>query len=219
MRCKHCKEKFEPKFFLQKWCMEKEECKDAAIKFALEKSREDVRKKEKKEWDVKKKEMMVDTHAKEYKKSLQDNINMLSRMIDTSFGYETCIDCNKGYGAQTDAAHFHSRGSNCTLRYNLHNLHSANSQCNKWSDVHHANYAIGLEKRYGKEYRDYVENKLQLLYPEIHLTNKDVVDKLKIVRGLIKNFNTYKFESSLEARTQFNSIIGIYKLVKYETEI
>lgn len=199
--------------------MEKEECKDAAIQFALEKSKKDREKKEKDEWNAKKKELMVDTHAKEYKKAFQDNINKLARMIDTSFGYETCIDCTKGYGKQTDAAHFHSRGANNTLRYNLHNLHSANSQCNQWSDVHHVNYAIGLEKRYGKEYREYVEDKLPLLYPEIHLTNKDIVDKLKIVRGLIKNFDTYKFENSLEARTQFNSIIGIYKLVKIETEI
>jgi hypothetical protein len=209
-KCPHCLIKFKPKRFLQKFCEETDACQDASIKAVLEKVRKDSVKKEKDEWNVKKKELMINTHAKEYKKALQDNINLLSRMIDISFGYETCIDCHRGYGAQTDAAHLHSRGANSTLRYNLHNLHSANSKCNQWSDTHQENYKIGLEKRYGKAYRDYVVEELPILYKEIHLTNKDIVDKLTIVRGLIKNFKTFNFENGIEARTQLNSIIGIY---------
>ena len=208
-RCRLCGEKFTPKRFLQKHCMNNDECTDAEIKMVVDNNRKLAKKKEKKDWADKKAELKVDTHAKEYKREFQNAINKLSRMIDTSFGYETCIDCNKVYGKQTDAAHYHSRGSNNSLRYHLHNLHSANSQCNMWSDVHHVNYAKGLEKRYGKEYLMYVEN-LRVSIKEIHLTNKDVVEKLKIVRDIIRHFDTYQFESSLDARTILNGLIGIY---------
>ena len=208
-KCKHCLVKFTVKSFNQKFCMANEECQSAAIKFVLDNNRRLAEKKEKKEWTEKKAEMKVDTHAKEYKNSLQNEINKLSRMIDLKFEYLTCIDCEKHYGKQQDAAHFHGRGSNSTLRYHLHNLHSANSQCNLYSDVHHVNYAKGLEKRYGKEYLMYVEN-LRVNIKEIHLTNKDVVEKLKIVRDMIRHFDTYQFESSLDARTILNGLIGIY---------
>lgn len=208
-RCRLCGDKFVAKRFLQKHCMNNDECTDAEIKMVVENNRKLSEKKEKKEWNEKKAEMKVDTHAKEYKNSLQNEINKLSRMIDLKFEYLTCIDCEKNYGKQQDAAHFHGRGSNSTLRYHLHNLHSANSQCNLYSDVHHVNYAKGLEKRYGKEYLMYVEN-LRLSIKEIHLTNKDVVEKLKIVRDIIRHFDTYQFESSLDARTILNGLIGIY---------
>ncbi len=208
-KCRQCGVKFTPKRFLQKHCMLNEECTDAEIKMVVENNRKLQEKKEKKDWNDKKQEMKVDTHAKEYKKSLQNEINKLSRMIDLKFGYVTCIDCSKPYGKQQDAAHFHGRGSNSTLRYHLHNLHSANSQCNLYSDVHHVNYKVGLENRYGKEYLQYVED-LKVNIKEIHLTNKDVVEKLKIVRDIIRHFDTYQFETSLDARTILNGLIGIY---------
>lgn len=210
-KCKSCGVKFTPTKFLQKFCLLNEECQDAAIKFVLDNNRRLAEKKEKKEWNDKKAEMKVDTHAKEYKAALQNEVNKLSKMIDLKFGYNSCIDCDKPYGKQQDAAHLHSRGANSTLRYNLDNLHSASSQCNQWSNVHDYNYKIGLERRYGKEYRDYVVEELPILFKEIHLTNKDIVDKLKIVRNIIRHFDTYQFESSLEARTQLNNLIGIYK--------
>lgn len=210
-RCKSCGVKFTPTKFLQKFCMANEYCTDAAIQFVLDNNRKLAESKEKKDWNEKKKILKVNTHSKEYKKEFQDNINLLSRMIDLRFEYLTCIDCDKGYGPQQDAAHFHGRGSNSTLRYHLHNLHSANSHCNKFSDVHHVNYKIGLEKRYGKEYLKYVED-LKINIKSIDLSNQDIVDKLKLVRSIIRNFDTYKFESSLDARTQLNNLIGIYAI-------
>lgn len=211
-RCKKCGVKFTPKVFLQKHCMLNEECSDAEIKRVVENNRKLTSKKEKeadRDWNEKKKILKVNTHSKEYKKEFQDNINLLSRMIDLRFEYHTCIDCDKGYGPQQDAAHFHGCGGNNTLRYHLHNLHSANSHCNRYSDVHHVNYKVGLEKRYGKEYLQYVDD-LKINIKSIDLSNQDIVDKLKLVRSIIRNFDTYKFESSLDARTQFNNLIGIY---------
>jgi hypothetical protein len=155
-----------------------------------------------------------ETHKKEYAEKLQDNVNLLSRMIDVKFGLDTCIDC-KGYldkeKHQIDACHFHSRKKNGTLRHNLHNLHSGHNFCNVWNKSHEENYKAGLEQRYGVEYMDYVVNQLPLIYKEVHLSSVEVIEKLKIVRAIIRNFNTYKFESSYNARCVLNKIIGIYK--------
>ena len=166
--------------------------------------------KEAKEWRNEKAVMKIDTHAKENKEALQRETNKLSRMIDVYFAFETCIDCGKTYGKQTDAAHFHSHGSNCSLRYNLHNLHSAASQCNLWSENHKVGYRHGLVKRYGGEYLIMVET-LPLKYKEVHLSNFEIAEKLKIVRVLIRTFGTYKLLDSVSARNLFNMIIGIYK--------
>lgn len=155
-------------------------------------------------------EMKINTHSKEYKKHFQGEVNKLSRMIDTRFELVTCIDCDKPFGKQTDACHFHGRGGNCTLRYNFHNLHSGKSDCNQWSDKHKQGYEKGLAKRYGEKYADYVINQLPLVYKEIHLSNQDIVDKLKLVRYMVKHFSEYNLENPLQARNIFNEQLGIY---------
>ncbi len=169
-------------------------------------------KKEAKELNDRIKVMKVDTHAKENKKALQDEVNKLSRIIDAYFGFG-CIDCNLPLDKekhQIDACHFISRGSNSTLKYNLHNLHSGHNHCNVYNPSHEGNYEQGLFRRYGNDYLTMVEG-LPLKYKEVHLSNFEIVEKLKIVRVLIRTFGTYKFNNAIEVRNLFNTIIGIYK--------
>lgn len=198
-KCQICKEKFTPQYStIQPTC---------SIKCTIELNN----RKKAKALDEKVKVMKIDTHSKEYRNTLQDEINRLSRKIDEVHGYILCIDeCGRGYGKQTDAAHYHSRGQNSSLRYNLHNIHSANSQCNQHSDKHREGYKIGLEKRYGTDYLIKVLN-LPIVYKEIKLSNQEVYEKLKVVRLIIRTLHTFKFESSIQAREYFNQIIGIYK--------
>lgn len=200
--CKYskCKKNFIPTQFAQPVCN---------YKCALGYNQEKKEAKEQKEIDDKVKEMRPFAKSNEYKKSLQRVVNMLARLIDIKLGYNSCIDCGRTYGKQTDAAHYHSIGSNSTLRYNLHNLHSAASYCNFHSDLHKTNYKIGLANRYGQKYADKVEH-LGLVYKEIHLTPLEVVEKLKVVRGLIRNLHTFEFENGMQAREILNRIIGIY---------
>ena len=168
--------------------------------------------KQAKDINEKVKAMKIDTHVKEHKEQLQNEINKLARKIDLKHGYYTCIDCDRtfeGVGNQ-HGAHFNSVGSNSTLRYHLDNIHSANGHCNKFSDLHHTNYIKGLVKRYGVEYLKKVES-LPLKYKSIHITNQDITDKLKIVRLLNRTLHTYQFESAIEEREYFNKIIGIYQ--------
>ena len=157
------------------------------------------------------KELLPTVYSKEYKADLQREINRLAKMIDAKFGFNTCIDCGKSFGKQTDAAHFNDVGGNSSLRYNLHNIHSANSQCNKFSSKHHSGYELGLKQRYSEDYFNYVNTDIILKFKHVKLTPNEVVEKLAIVRKLIRDFDTFQFTSAINARNVLNEIIGIYK--------
>lgn len=212
-----CEEKFTPKAIGQKWVSQSHrtrwltgtEAGQKELEKTMAKAKKMVAKASDKELNDKINSWRPVAHEKKYKKSLQNEINKLSRMIDAKFGYVTCIDCGKPFGLQTDACHFNGVGSNHSIRYNLHNLHSGKSDCNQFSDKHKQGYTIGLKERYGESYLALVEG-LPLKYDYIKITPLEVFDKLKVVRGLIKHFDTYKAESSIEMREVFNKIIGIY---------
>lgn len=200
------RKKFEPKNIGHVYCSQECLLED----MQTEKYKANVAKMIKKESAEQTKKIKVVVYERENKKYLQNEINKLARMIDARFEYDTCICCHRNYGAQTDGAHFHSRGSNSSIKYNLHNIHSATSYCNDFSNTHISGYKDGLEKRYGKDYQDYVVNQLPLLYKEIHLTAHDIAEKLVIVRKLIREFPKMKFENSIDAREKLNKLIRIY---------
>lgn len=204
-KCLVCKTKFEVKSNFHWLCSA--ECARVKVNEALEKKKAQIKKTE---WTKEKAQLKISTHTKEYKKALQNEINKLSRMIDAKFNNITCIDCNKTFGKQIDAAHFHSTGSNSSLRYHLDNLHSAKSDCNQYSNKHISGYKLGLIDRYGKVYAEYVIEQLPLMYPLLKLTNNEIYEKLAIVRKLVRDFDTFKFDNALMARLQLNKIIGIY---------
>ena len=166
-------------------------------------------KQEAKEWRVEKKIRKDKLNDKAPKNYLQDEINKLSKMIDVTFGFVNCIDCDKKMGL-VNAAHLHNVQGNENIRYNLHNLHSARAHCNKFSSEHKVGYRLGLESRYGLEYKKYVEFEMRLEYKHIGLKSNEVKDALRIVRKIIREYSTYKFKDGIEARNEFNKIIGIY---------
>lgn len=193
-KCKECKNTFQPVRPLQSFCSIECAIKDArkkTVKKELEKMKDNVK-------------------GKERQSYLQDAINLLSRKIDAKFEFD-CIDCRKSFtGQQVDACHLISRKKNGTLRYHLHNLHAGHNHCNVYNPEHESNYKKGLVLRYGKEYLEMVEN-LPIVYKEIHLNSVEIKEKLKIVRAINSNFNTYNLIDSKSARDLFNKIIGIYK--------
>ena len=205
-RCKECKQLFTPFKTTQSVCSVL--CASKQAKLKVDKEKEENKKTEDKKW----KEVKKVVHTKKYKKYLQDEVNKLARMIDLKFGYNTCIDCGGSFGEQQDGGHFKSRGSNCSLRYNLDNIHSQASNCNRngMGGGKTLDYYRGLIKRYGQSYADYIDSELQLKYPVIKLSEKEVYEKLTLVRSLVRNFNTFELTGSQQARTLFNNIIGIY---------
>lgn len=202
--CKNpdCKKKFTPNYSsTQVVC---------SVRCSQELARIKEREKAMKEGKKQLSEMKIETHSKEFRADLQREVNKLSRMIDSHFGLDTCIDCGKKFGKQIDAAHLHSRGSNSSLRWNLHNLHSAKSDCNQYSNKHESGYKNGLSERYGEKYAKYVIEELPLIYKEVKVTNKEVHEKLKLVRSLVKTFGTFDLLNPINARNLFNTLIGIY---------
>jgi len=178
----------------------------------LGKIKNEREKKERSEWIERAKKIDVEVNTKKYKKTLQDEINRLARMIDNRFGL-LCIDCGKPYGKQQDAGHFKSVGSNASIRYNLHNIHSQKSDCNQngLGGGRERQYYNGLIERYGIEYAEFVDLEIQKKYTYIGLMNHEYPAKIKLVRSIIKNFDTYLLESPGQAREIFNKLIGIYK--------
>lgn len=191
-----------------KWLTDTEKGQTEMAK-KIEKAKKSVANKEKSDWNKKKQELLPVVHEKKYKGLLQNEVNKLSRMIDAKFGYNTCIDCGKPFGAQIDACHYNGVGSNNSIRYNLHNLHSGKSDCNQFSDKHKQGYTLGLAERYGQSYLTLVEE-LPIRYKYIKVTAVEVFEKLKTVRSLVKNFDTFKAENSIAMREMMNGIIGIY---------
>lgn len=202
-RCKICSELYVMYNSLRPYCSA-----SCGSKYAL-KLIANKEKKEASDWRKEKKILGVEVYSKEYRSAFQREINKLSRLIDNEF-WDSCIDCKREYGKQVDGAHFHSVGANSSTRWNLHNIHSASSQCNKFSDTHKEGYRIGLIERYGNEYMEMIDN-LPLRYKLVKLSNKEVFDKLAIVRKLIKTFDTYNLISPVSARDIFNKLIGIYE--------
>lgn len=215
-RCKNqnCKDKFEPMYFNQKTCMEKDEC----VRFELDLKKEQQEKAKKKKWEKEKEVKMPELYPKKYKSLLQAEINRLSKLIDNKFGIITCVDCGRAFGKQTDAGHFHSVGSNSTIRWNLHNIHSQDSKCNRYDGGRRLEYYRGLIDRYGQKYADYVDTGLQKEFTYIGLSNQEVAEKLKVVRKIVREFETFKFTSSINARIQINNLIGIYPKTKGELD-
>lgn len=198
--CKHCAKLFTPiRSSLEVAC---------SINCAIELNKPKLLLKGTKEFKAAKTEVKISENRIE----LQRNINLFSRMIDASFGFNTCIDCNKPFGKQVDAAHFHNVKGNEQLRFNLHNLHSAKSDCNQYSSEHKVGYKQGLEQRYGIDYLNQVEA-LKTEIKELKLNAVEISEKLKLVRHIIRNFDKYKFDNALIARNQFNKIIGIYDTI------
>lgn len=152
----------------------------------------------------------IEVKIGENRSELQKNINLLARLIDDSFNYYTCIDCGKPMNKQIHGAHFHNVKGHENLRFNLHNIHSSLSQCNKYSREHKVGYIKGLEQRYGIDYLNQVET-LKTEGKELKLNAVEIAEKLKLVRHIIRNFDKYKFDNALIARNQFNKIIGIYE--------
>lgn len=204
-KCKNCKTKFETVRPLQFICSAN--CAFEYVKKQAEKKRLIDKKEEKKVFALRK----VKAHEKKHKNSLQNEINKLARIIDAKF-WNCCIDCKLPFRPETQqhGAHYHDIGGHNSIRFNLHNIHSSTSQCNLYSNKHKSGYKIGLIERYGNDYYEMIES-LPGKYLRIKLSSLEIYEKLKIVRKLVRDFETFNFENAINARNQLNKIIGIYE--------
>lgn len=169
MRCKNCKEKFEPLRFLQKYCLNSE-----CIRIWIETEKN-------KQWAKKKSEMKADlTTLSDYLKIAQQVFNKFIRDRDEGLN---CISCDLP-PKKKNAGHYFSQGGHSSVRFDEDNVHLQCEHCNTFLSGNLLNYQIGIEKRIGGE-------RLLALHAKAHKIKKWTKEELKelilIYKKKIKN--------------------------------
>lgn len=139
MRCKNCKDKFEPIRFNHKYCL-KDECIKAFVAEVKEKT-----------WKETKTRMKTELKTtQDWLKEAQSIFNKYIRLRDEGLN---CISCGKPIRkGNVDAGHMWSAGGHSNLRFNELNVNAQCSRpCNKDKSGDVNNYRLGFVKRYGAD--------------------------------------------------------------------
>ena len=203
--CKECGKTFIPFNTMDRYCSMP--CRYEGAKKIIEANRKKKvlqAKREKAKW---KREGLDKLKSKRtWEDELQKEINQIVRLIDGKFRID---------GARTgkiDAGHYVARGSNATIRYNLHNIHNQSVHSNRWKSGDTIKYQDGLKKTYGLEYFEMVESLRQT--PPIKLSIETIREKISIAKAIVRELkelaNNYDAKERIELRNELNMRIGIY---------
>lgn len=187
----------------KEWLMNTEEGQEVFLK-SLATGKKKIQTKQRKEFKNKK-ESIID-----YSKKLQEKVNEIVRLIDVGL---PCLA--RGYHPnQIHAGHIFSRGSNQSIRYNLHNIHRQSAQSNHYQNEDGL-LREGLIKEYGKEYYDFILALRQT--PSLEYSNQEFKELNKhasaIARQLKKEGRIFPTtEERIFMRNEINKQLGIYEL-------
>jgi len=157
MRCKNCKDKFEPIRFNHKFCL-KDECIKAFV--------EEVKVKQ---WKETKTRMKNDLKTlQDWLKEAQTIFNKYVRLRDSGLW---CISCNLP-PKKKNAGHYFSSGGHSNVRFDEDNVHLQCEACNTFLSGNLLQYQIGIQKKIGAQ-------KLLELQKRAHITKKWTIDELK----------------------------------------
>ncbi len=188
---------------LSKWTNETKDGKDFLSKHTLRAKRKVEREKRAKSRAEKQRAKTLGN----LKNELQKEVNTIVRMIDEDRG---CISCTHGHGGaftrQAHAGHYHSVGSNPSLRFNLHNIHKQCSIDNNYKSGALREYRLGLISRYGEDYMQMIEE-LKLKYPILKITKHECEIAIKTARKIIREIKNGRDYT----RDEVNNILGLYK--------
>ena len=164
MKCKNCKEKFEPVRFNQKYCFNKM-CVDAWVQEAKVKN-----------WKKTKKKMQEDLETiQDLVKTTQIIFNKYIRLRDKD---ELCISC-KQIPKKSNAGHYYNANNHWNVRFDENNVHLQCEHCNTFLSGNLINYRENLLKKIGEE-------EFNVLEAEANKTRKFTKEELKEI------INTYK---------------------------
>ena len=165
MRCRNCKEKFEPVRFNQKYCL-----KDECIRVFVEEAKS-------KAWKKTKAKMKNDLLTiQDYIKLAQQTFNKYINLRDKKL---PCISCGKPITGRVNASHYFNANNHWNVRFNEFNVHSSCITCNQYLSGNLIEYRKGLINKIGEE-------QLTLLELEANKTRKFTIEELKEI------INTYK---------------------------
>jgi hypothetical protein len=163
-RCKNCKEKFEPKTFLQKYCL-KSEC----IKVFVEKTKEQ-------QWKKTKAKAKLDLMTlSDYLKLAQQVFNKFIRLRDKG---QVCISCQKK-PLKENAGHFFNANNHYNVRFDERNVHLQCEHCNTYLSANLIEYQRNLIHKIGIESYNELE-------AEARKTRKFTIDELKEIMAIYK---------------------------------
>ena len=164
MRCRNCKEKFEPIRFNQKYCLN-EECIRVFVEEAKAKT-----------WKKTKAKLKADLMTlQDYLKLAQITFNKYIRLRDKG---NVCISCQKP-PKKENAGHFWNANNHYNVRFNEDNVHLQCEHCNTFLSGNLINYRENLLKKIGAE-------QFNILEVEAKKTRKFTKEELKEI------INTYK---------------------------
>jgi len=165
MRCKNCKEKFEPKTFLQKYCTN-EEC----LRVFVEKTKEQ-------QWKKTKAKAKLDLMTlSDYLKLAQQVFNKWINLRDKG---KPCISCDKPITGRVNASHFWNANNHYNVRFNEDNVHSSCITCNQFLSGNLLEYRTRLISKIG-------EQRFNILEAEARKTRKFTKDELKEIIAIYK---------------------------------
>ena len=163
MRCKNCKEKFEPIRFNHKYCL-KDECVRAFVAETKEKMWKQTKTRMKNELKT----------TSDWMKEAQKVFNQYIRLRDK---HKPCVSCDSKLGVKFDAGHYFS-SVHKAVTFDEDNVHGQCVACNQYKHGNLLNYQIGIEKRIGAD-------RLLTLHEKAYQTRKYSVDELQ---QLIKTY-------------------------------
>ncbi len=168
MRCKQCKELFEPKYFNQKYCLNKNECIKAHAELA--------KKQYKKDWNKRKKVIKNDLlSVQQLMKLAQVVFNTYIRERDKG---NSCISCGNTKPKKVNAGHYYSSGGHKNITFHEDNLHLQCEYCNTYLHGNLIEYRKNLLIKIGKK-------RVKWLDDNAHVTRKYTRVEL---RELIKTY-------------------------------
>jgi len=151
-RCKSCKTKFEPRYFLQKFCLTTEQCKADATEYGIA----EVKKKSERDWQKEKKVLKEKLKSQaDYVKDLQTVFNTYIRLRDKDL---PCVSCGTYNAEEFHAGHYIPTTFQ-VLRFNEFNVWKQCSRCNTHLRGNITAYRIELINRIGLAEVEKLENK------------------------------------------------------------
>lgn len=170
MRCRNCKEKFEPIRFNQKYCLN-EECIRVFVEEAKTKT-----------WKKTKAKMKADLMTlQDYIKLAQITFNKYIRLRDKG---NVCISCQKP-PKKENAGHFWNANNHWNVRFDEDNVHLQCEHCNTFLSGNLINYRENLLKKIGAE-------QFNILEVEAKKTRKFTKEELKeIIETYKKKIKEY----------------------------
>lgn len=141
------------------------------------------------------------THG-QWENLIQDVINACARGLDEG---RPCTSCGLP-AKKPQGGHYHSVGSNNSIRFNLDNIHLQCFPCNHHLSGNQQGYLLGLERRYGRHYAEYVSQGMVLRYPSLNLSIPELRELLKEARILL----TLIRSGYIKDRVNANLFLKIY---------